>query len=121
LFKIRCRVACDPGLPAWENPINLHLYYIAQEALLNAARHSGASELRLQLHQVGEQVALEISDNGCGFNTEQRSPGGMGIGIMRYRARLIGGSLDIKTSPGQGTRVLCSFQVPARPSENLTP
>jgi PAS domain S-box-containing protein len=112
LFQIRCRVACNPGLPALENSTALHLYYIAQEALLNAARHSHASELRLGLRQAAERVTLEVYDNGAGFRTDHRDNGGMGIGIMRYRARLIGAALDIQTTPGQGTRIVCSFPVP---------
>jgi len=83
----------------------LVVYRVAQEALSNAARHSGASRVEVRLHraEVGG-VALEVSDDGCGFAFDE-SQRGLGIGGMRERALLIGAELTIESRPGHGTTV----------------
>src|ERR1041384_5900028 len=77
-----------------------HLYRIAQEALNNALKHSGAKKISIMLSRSPEGLILEIKDNGKGFNSSHPDPsssrsGGMGLHIMEYRARLIGGNLHL--------------------------
>lgn len=83
----------------------LVVYRVAQEALSNAARHSGARrvEVRLQRADVGG-VTLEVSDDGRGFAFDE-SERGLGIGGMRERALLIGAELTIESRPDSGTTV----------------
>jgi two-component system sensor histidine kinase UhpB len=83
----------------------LVVYRVAQEALSNAARHSGAGrvEVRLQRTEEGD-VALEVIDDGRGFAFDQ-SERGLGIGGMRERALLIGADLTIESRPDAGTTV----------------
>jgi two-component system sensor histidine kinase UhpB len=83
----------------------LVVYRVAQEALSNAARHSGAKhvEVRLRRPEAGE-VLLEVSDYGRGFAFD-KSERGLGIGGMRERALLIGAELTIESRPGRGTTV----------------
>jgi two-component system sensor histidine kinase UhpB len=83
----------------------LVVYRVAQEALNNAARHSGARrvEVRLRREESGG-VALEVSDDGRGFAFDE-SERGLGIGGMRERALLVGGELMIESRPGAGTTV----------------
>jgi len=93
-------------------------FRIAQEALANAARHARASEVRLQLKLAGNDLELTVSDNGAGFDLERlRSPderrNHVGLVTMAERASLLGGSLDIDTAPGRGTRVRASLPIPA--------
>ena len=84
---------------------------VAQEALANAVRHSGASAIRLRLEDSGEEgVMLEVSDNGSGFDPEAGGDSGLGLGDMRERAGELGGSLSIQ-SGAEGTVVRAVFPV----------
>jgi signal transduction histidine kinase len=86
----------------------LHVYRIAQEAVANAVRHAGASRIVMELRCLDGKLRLWVSDNGRGMGErESSSLGGMGLRIMAYRARMIGGDLTIEKSPGGGTRVAC--------------
>src|SRR5690242_10881786 len=83
----------------------LVVYRVAQEALSNAARHSGASEVEVRLRRAGDGgVALEVIDDGAGFAFDEQQRG-LGIGGMRERALLVGGELTIESRPGAGTTV----------------
>jgi two-component system, NarL family, sensor histidine kinase UhpB len=83
----------------------LVVYRVAQEALSNAARHSGASSVEVRLRRdEGGGVVLEVADDGCGFAFDE-SQRGLGIGGMRERALLVGGELTIDSRPGAGTTV----------------
>jgi signal transduction histidine kinase len=83
------------------------LYRIAQEAIRNAARHSGACEIRVSLTTDGRRVALTIEDDGHGIVPGAETRGGMGMKIMRYRASIIGASLEIGAREQGGTVVRC--------------
>lgn len=87
-----------------DDDVQLVVYRVAQEALTNAARHSGARRIAVSLRRDGDGVALEIADDGRGFAFEQ-SENGLGIGGMRERALLIGAELTIESRPGEGTTV----------------
>ncbi|HET7445041.1 MAG TPA: sensor histidine kinase [Solirubrobacterales bacterium] len=83
----------------------LVVYRVAQEALSNAGRHSGAGRVAVTLRRREDGgVALEVADDGRGFAFEE-SERGLGIGGMRERALLIGGELTIESRPGAGTSV----------------
>lgn len=87
-----------------EADVQLVVYRVAQEALTNAARHSGASRIAVTLRRAGNDVELTVADDGRGFAFEQ-SERGLGIGGMRERALLVGGELTIESRPGEGTTV----------------
>jgi two-component system sensor histidine kinase UhpB len=82
----------------------LVVYRVAQEALSNAARHSGAKRVEVRLRRTGGGVLLEVSDDGRGFAFDE-SERGLGIGGMRERALLIGADLTIESRPDKGTTV----------------
>lgn len=82
----------------------LALFRVAQEALTNAARHAGASEVALSLCCDRGMLTLAIADNGRGFDPAAATDG-LGLRGMRERLALIGGSLTIEGAPGAGTRV----------------
>lgn len=84
----------------------LVVYRVAQEALSNATRHSGAEHVAVSLRRGGSDggVELEVADDGCGFAFDE-SEGGLGIAGMRERALLIGGELTIESRPGRGTTI----------------
>lgn len=83
-----------------------HLFRIAQEALTNIARHSGATSASLELRSHGDEVVLAIRDNGHGFKTAEHASGhGLGLAGMRTRARGCGGTLKIEASEGKGVGI----------------
>ncbi|MGN6256183.1 MAG: sensor histidine kinase [Solirubrobacterales bacterium] len=83
----------------------LVVYRVAQEALSNAARHSGAGRVEVRLRRTdGGGVVLEVTDDGRGFAFDE-SQRGLGIAGMRERALLIGADLTIESRPGHGTTV----------------
>jgi len=85
----------------------LCLFRVAQEALSNVARHAGASCATVTLRQVGDGLVLAVSDDGVGF-APGRSAEGMHLGLasMSERVRLVRGTLDIESAPGQGAKVI---------------
>jgi signal transduction histidine kinase len=92
-------------------PVERELWRIAQEALANAERHSGASEVRIRWTCADDRALLEVSDDGDGMATVFAvKPGSYGLTGMRERADAIGASLEIDSSPGQGTTVRCLLE-----------
>jgi two-component system NarL family sensor kinase len=85
------------------------LFGIAQEAVINAGRHSGADAVSISLRRLGSLLELRVTDNGRGFGEVDplgaAEPGHLGLAMMRERAELLDGTLDIETSE-RGTRVL---------------
>jgi signal transduction histidine kinase len=83
-----------------------HLFRIAQEALTNISRHSEATRVEINLSQQGDQILLQISDNGKGLRADATAaPKGLGLVGMRARARLAGGALTLQSKPGRGLRI----------------
>jgi len=83
-----------------------HLYRIAQEAMLNAIRHANPREVTVELARVAGEIRLRIADDGRGFGSTPPSSAGLGLRIMRYRAQMLGGGLEIESRP-TGVRVEC--------------
>jgi two-component system, NarL family, sensor histidine kinase UhpB len=84
--------------------VQLVVYRVGQEALANAARHSGADSIVVRLARQDDRVELRVSDDGRGFAFDEAG-GGLGIEGMRERALLVGGELEIQSRPGVGTKV----------------
>jgi signal transduction histidine kinase len=79
-------------------------YRILQEALTNVARHAAARRVRLRLAREADQLVLEVEDDGCGLPPEgEDRETGSGLRGMQERALLIGGELEVRSAPGQGT------------------
>lgn len=113
LFKVDCRFQCQAPLPELDNSIALHLYYIAQESTLNAAKHGQAKHINISLTLANNLLTLSVEDDGIGITPSVIAKmSGMGIRIMRYRARVIGGTLDLKKRPHHGTQVRCELYLP---------
>jgi len=108
LFKIQCEFSCDKPFLTVDNTVSLHLYYIIQEAVLNAVKHGRATGIHISITPDGDHYLLNIRDNGTGFQLPGSSAG-MGIRIMRYRSSVIGSTLDLQSTPGQGTQITCAF------------
>ena len=80
------------------------LLLIFKEAVNNAARHSGCSAVEIDLQVSGSRLVLKVADNGAGFDASKESDG-QGLTSMQRRARRLGGTLDVTSSPGSGTIV----------------
>ena len=100
-------------LPALPKEVALGIYRIAQEALRNIARHAKASTVQLSLALKEGGVRLAVSDNGTGFapGLQPQRPS-LGHASMRERIRLLGGQLDIQSTPGRGTTVVAWVPIP---------
>jgi two-component system sensor histidine kinase UhpB len=94
----------DPTLRDLPPEVQVVIYRVAQEALVNAARHSGATHVEVSLERGDSRVSLLVSDNGSGFAFAEEGKG-LGLSGMRERALLVGGRLEIDSSPGKGTSV----------------
>lgn len=86
-----------------------HLYRIAQEAINNATRHGRANRIRIVLDANGPLATLSVTDNGLGLSKTAASSPGLGLSIMRYRARHVGGRLALAEPNDGGTLVACTF------------
>jgi len=82
------------------------------EAVANALKHGHPRRIVVSLTRRRDRVLLEVSDDGRGFDASSACGTGLGLGVMRYRAGLFGGALQVKSSPGKGTRVVCSVPMP---------
>jgi PAS domain S-box-containing protein len=110
--RIRCEFACSHPDPVFDSRVSVYLYRIAQEAVANALRHSGAHSIRITLGQENGETSLRIEDDGRGRSAEAARTEGMGLRTMRYRAGLIGGKLEVGPGPRGGTQVVCRLAAP---------
>lgn len=107
--SLRCEFRCDEPIEIDRNLVASYLYRIAQEAVANAARHSGATEIQIELERTAEGgLRLRVIDNGCGIDDRMLREAQRGLQIMRYRAEMIGGQFEIEKLATGGTRVTCS-------------
>jgi signal transduction histidine kinase len=94
--------------------LETNLYRIAQEALNNAAKYSRARHVEVLLERRSDSVLLVVEDDGIGFDADGGARGrGFGLVGMQERAALVGGTLEIESSPGKGTTVLVRIAVSA--------
>lgn len=93
----------------------LCLYRVAQEALTNVARHSGATAAQVRLERKKDRVRLTISDNGKGFDPRTR-PQGLGLLSIQERVRALGGTVIIDAGPGRGTSIRVEVPLPQKKS-----
>jgi len=97
----------DDDLP---DAIRTCVYRVAQEALQNVSRHSGAAHATIGVGDSSDTLSLTIEDDGCGF--EPLRTRGMGLLGMEERVRQLGGRLEVQSKPGGGTTVRVSLPVP---------
>jgi signal transduction histidine kinase len=110
IFRISCRFRPNQPIAVSDVAATTHLYRIAQEAISNAVRHGAATEVAISLARDRTDAILSITDNGSGFVEPKEDRPGMGLHIMKYRAGMIGGSLEIHSVNGSGVVVSCRFR-----------
>lgn len=112
LTGVRVTVESDGTEPKLAPEAVLAVYRIAEEALLNVARHSDATEARVGLRRVNGSLMLDVQDDGVGFDPGEaleRAAPTAGILGMQERAEYLGGHMRMETSAGAGTRVHVEF------------
>ena len=105
-MQCACLVSCRGTLNLCDAAAALHLFRIAQEAVNNAVRHSRARQIRIELDTIDGLTTLMVRDDGSGMPAASSRKNGLGISVMQYRARMIGGTLEIQSSSG-GTSIIC--------------
>ena len=114
-WSVRADVTVTGTVEPLHDEIEATLLRVAQEALTNVAKHAEASRVGVTLSYMGDDVSLDIRDDGIGFDTNGASTyaasHGFGLAGIRQRIERIAGRVDIETEPGAGTAV--SAQVPS--------
>lgn len=110
----------DEDLSVSDELVSSHLYYIAREAVENAAEHGGASNIIIGIKKEKDALVLKIIDDGSGIG-DRYNRDGMGIRLMKYRAWIIGASFSISKNEGGGTIVTCVLQESAASTMPIPP
>lgn len=110
---IKCRLEIAPQLPT--APLSLdqrrNLLLVTREALHNVVKHAQATEVRLRARGTGDQLQMEITDNGCGFDPGTARREGLGLESMKRRIANLGGSFALESQPGAGTTIAITIRL----------
>ena len=120
VYDINCVCRCRQAVLVYDHVLATQLYRIAQEAIHNAIHHGRARKVGLGLRTCQGRIILTIQDDGIGLPRRQSRKTGMGLRNMRYRARTIGGTLDVRRGPNRGTTVTCWLRSPEAKLERRT-
>ncbi len=111
-FRVPCTFNGDAAIDVGDSATATQLYHIAQEAVMNAVKHAGASKIDIELARNGQGLTLAISDDGGGFPEKLPEPPGLGLRLMAHGASLIGGKLSVTKGREGGTLVTCKLSTP---------
>ena len=109
VYGIACTVECKEAFSTEDSSIVINLYRIAQEAVTNAIRHGKPKNIEIGLIAEDGHWKLTLANDGLEFPKDQTNGEGMGLRIMKHRADMINGSLDISRRVNGGTIVTCTF------------
>ncbi|MFB3787042.1 MAG: two-component regulator propeller domain-containing protein [bacterium] len=109
-YGVRCWFTPDRSIAITDDEAELHLYYIAHEALHNAVKHARANSITLDLRRDNGAIVLSVHDDGVGLSAPA-SREGLGMHIMKYRAGLILAELNIYNHPEGGAVVECRYPI----------
>lgn len=93
----------------YNSQVSINMFYIVQEAVNNAVKHGKADEIVITFFSNEDNIYISVDDNGRGFNLHDNVSNGMGMNLMKYRARAIGGHLEVNSIPGSGTSINLKF------------
>ena len=114
LFHISCRLQIDGPVLIHDANVSTHLYRIAQEAVNNAIRHGQAKHVTVSLFPGDDYGTLKVENDGSSLGRPEANTHGMGMQIMNYRARMIGGSLKVESNGITGVTITCLFPLGSR-------
>jgi two-component system, LuxR family, sensor kinase FixL len=118
-FKVDCRLTSDKCVNKIDKPVQIHLFRIIQESIRNAVRHGQARTIQIKVVGAGGGVIVTIQNDGQRFPTKKMGPTmatshGMGLKIMHYRARIMGGTLEFTPGRRSGCVVRCTVPLSKR-------
>jgi two-component system CheB/CheR fusion protein len=116
-FGVSCRLTCNEAVSTKDASVAMNLYRIAQEAITNAVRHGKAKNIKIGLTSEDGWLAMTVENDGLDFAVGPSRGEGMGLRIMRHRAEVINGSLDIRKGANGGTIVTCVLSKRVRPKQ----
>ncbi len=110
LHKVAC--SCEIRRPVFIHDVNVatNVYRIVEEAVSNAVNHGKPRQITISLMETKDSVNVSVRDNGKGLPAQFADRAGLGLHMMRYRARMIGGALEFRRNTPKGTVVSCNFQ-----------
>jgi signal transduction histidine kinase len=112
MFHIECGFTFDGDAVEVDQWVAVHLYRIAKEAVTNAIKHARSQQVRIRLCVTPAEIGIRVEDDGIGIVAGAARTGGMGLRIMEFRARMIGGQFQIQPGPDGGTVVSCALPLP---------
>lgn len=111
ILNVQCDFFCPDPIIIKDNNIGNHLYRIAQESIINAVKSGLAQHVLVSLTLEEKILTLSIQDDGNGLIHEMKNTKGIGLQIMKYRARMMDGTLSIEPNIPQGTIIKCFLKV----------
>jgi signal transduction histidine kinase len=111
---VRVVFETDALPPSCSTEVATQLFRIAQEGVTNALKHAAPAEIRIGLHREAQRLILEVEDDGEGI-APQAKPG-LGLSLMRHRAHLLGGELQLTAAPAGGTLLRCAVPCASKSS-----
>ena len=124
IWSIPCQLEVDPSFHIEDGTAASQLYLIAREAVINANKHAQARGIVVEMRCWQNRSILSVIDDGVGFQSDPKDARGLGLPIMKHRARSIGGRLEIESPKKGGTRVACYMprqHTPIRQKRNARP
>jgi PAS domain S-box-containing protein len=113
--RIHCELRHNGAEPVLEKSAEIHIYRIIQECIGNAVKHAMPKHIIIESQAGDGEHSFSVTDDGCGFAVPADNPG-MGLHLMRYRARVIGAKLTIDQPQEGGCRVTCRLREEAHSS-----
>ncbi|QIF04540.1 ATP-binding protein [Roseimicrobium sp. ORNL1] len=110
-FQVPCEVYCSEGISQFDPEMSTHVYRIAQELAVNAAKHAQATQIEINLTQDERTLRLEVLNDGISFPANPPRSVGMGLHMVQRRVEVIGASISFQPRPGGGTKVVCEVPV----------
>jgi PAS domain S-box-containing protein len=120
IWRTPCRLEIKPSFQINDDAAAAHLYRIAREAVINANKHAQARQIVVRLERARKEMVVRVIDDGIGFPKDLNLQQGLGYHIMKYRAQLMGGRLEIDSPQTGGTRVSCYLPSQAPTSGKLS-
>ena len=109
---VPCQFHCLEPILFSDNNVATHLYKIAQEAVSNAVQHGKPQSIEVELSKKDDMITLSVKDDGVGLLHDLKSPKGIGLKIMKYRAHMIGATFKIEPNVPHGVILKCAVKAP---------